>query len=469
MTVSPAPVACVDVASSASADAPHPLDRFPQVLLVVERGEAGAQDVVPVERQLVDQLGRPVERDVLGRRAASMTTTLRPNEDRYGPHWDENGPRWTDDVDGTLDRDLGTTARLLALLSLLQGSPRWSGPQLADRLGVTVRTVRRDVERLRRLGYPVLTETGSAGGYRLGAGGRAMPPLMLDRDEAVAVAVCLRSTATDSIAGGGEAAVRALGKLEQLLPPTLRRQVGAIGTMTARLGAGAAPVSPEVLVTVARACRDGERLRVRYRDGRGRETDRTLDPHRLVSTARRWYLVAHDRDRDDWRTFRVDRLRRRRCHRPPGDARRRARSGLVRPDGDHRCAVPPPAVVDLAAPLADVADLVPPTVGSLEAIDARTVTPPDHGGRRPRPARVPPVPPRHGVPRRRRRRRSATTSPGSPRDSPPPPRLSEDPSECYVSSECLVRARPRLALQRGQDGAIDTAPVHAPRRTRTTS
>ena len=138
--------------------------------------------------------------------------------------------------------ELGTTGRLLEVLSLLQARPHWSGPELADRLGVTVRTVRRDVERLRGLGYPVLADTGAAGGYRLGAGGRAMPPLMLDREEAVAVAVCLRSAATDTLAGGGEAAVRALGKLELLLPPTLRRHVGTIGSMTARLGGAGNPV-----------------------------------------------------------------------------------------------------------------------------------------------------------------------------------------------------------------------------------
>jgi predicted DNA-binding transcriptional regulator YafY len=270
-----------------------------------------------------------------------------------------------------LDEDKGTTARLLALLSLLQGHPRWSGPELADRLGVTVRTVRRDVERLRRLGYPVLTEAGVAGGYRLGSGGRAMPPLMLDREEAIAVAVCLRSVATDSIAGGGEAAIRALGKLEQLLPPTLRRQVGALGSMTAQLGGGGTPIDPELLVTLSRACRDSERLRVRYRDGRGRESERTLDPHRLVQTPRRWYLVARDCERESWRTFRVDRLL------------------DVTPTGHVVALTDPPepvafvqsaittapyryqARVELAAPIDDVRVLVPPTVGVLEPIDAR--------------------------------------------------------------------------------------------------
>ena len=265
--------------------------------------------------------------------------------------------------------ELGTTGRLLEVLSLLQARPHWSGPQLADHLGVTVRTVRRDVERLRALGYPVLADTGAAGGYRLGAGGRAMPPLMLDREEAVAVAVCLRSAATDTLAGGGEAAVRALGKLELLLPPTLRRHVGTIGSMTARLGGPVNPVSPDVLVAITRACRDSERLQVRYRDGRGHATDRTIDPYRVVSTARRWYLVARDRDRDDWRTFRVDRIDDLHAtgHRvaidDPPDPVAFVQSSITTAPYRHR------AVVELAAPLAELTDLVPPTVGVLEAID----------------------------------------------------------------------------------------------------
>jgi predicted DNA-binding transcriptional regulator YafY len=265
--------------------------------------------------------------------------------------------------------ELGTTARLLAVLSLLQARPQWSGPELADRLGVTVRTVRRDIGRLRDLGYPVLADTGAAGGYRLGAGGRTMPPLMLDRDEAVAVAVCLRSTATESIDGGGEAAIRALGKLEQLLPPTLRRQVGTIGSMTTRLGTGGAPVSPDVLVTITRACRDSERLRVRYQDARGTETERTLDPHRVVSTARRWYLVARDRDRAGWRTFRVDRMTAVEAtgHRvelvDPPDPVEFVQAAITTEPYRER------ARVELAAPLGVVAELVPPTVGVLEAID----------------------------------------------------------------------------------------------------
>ncbi|MDQ3737830.1 MAG: YafY family transcriptional regulator [Actinomycetota bacterium] len=268
-----------------------------------------------------------------------------------------------------------TTARLLGVLSLLQARPRWTGPELADRFDVTVRTVRRDIDRLRRLGYPIVADAGANGGYRLGAGGSAMPPLMLDRDEAVAVAVCLRSTATESIAGGGEAAVRALGKLEQLLPPVLRRQVGTIGLMTARLGAAAAtPVAPEVLVTISRACRDSERLRAHYRDGHGRESARTLDPYRIVSTARRWYLVAHDRDRAAWRSFRVDRLSdvTPTGHRveivDPPDPVAFVQVGITTSAYLHR------AVIELMAPIGELAQIIPPTVGVLEAVDGATTT-----------------------------------------------------------------------------------------------
>jgi predicted DNA-binding transcriptional regulator YafY len=289
-----------------------------------------------------------------------MRLTVRPNEDRFGPRSEQTG-----DVSET-------TGRLLGLLSLLQGRPQWSGRQLSEQLGVTVRTVRRDVDRLRQLGYPIEADPGAAGGYRLGAGGAAMPPLMLDRDEAVAVAVSLRSTATESIAGGGDAARRALGKLEQLLPSSVRREVSTVASMTSRLDAEPAPVPPDVLVTVTRACRDAERLRVRYRDSDGRESDRTIDPYRVVATARRWYLVARDRDRDAWRTFRIDRM-----------------SEVVATGHRVEIADPPDPVpfvqaaittapyryrtrVEIAAPLAEVSALVPPTVGSLEPVDERT-------------------------------------------------------------------------------------------------
>ncbi|MGW5730939.1 helix-turn-helix transcriptional regulator [Nocardia beijingensis] len=202
-----------------------------------------------------------------------------------------------------------TAARLLQLLSLLQTRREWSGPELAARLGVTVRTVRRDVERLRELEYPVVASLGAIGGYRLEAGA-ALPPLLLDDEEAVAITLGLRGAAQGAIAGIEESAARALVKLQQVLPSRLRRRVDAIDTTTVSLGGPAAGplVDPEVLVVLAAAARDGERIRFRYRDKNDSESSRLAEPHSLVSAGRRWYLVAWDVDRADWRTFRVDRL-----------------------------------------------------------------------------------------------------------------------------------------------------------------
>lgn len=204
---------------------------------------------------------------------------------------------------------LETSARLLRLLSLLQAHREWSGADLADRLGVTSRTIRRDVDRLRELGYPVNASPGTGGGYQLGAGAE-LPPLLLDDDEAVAVAVGLRTAAGQGIEGIGETSVRALAKLEQVLPSRLRRRVSALNTFTVPMLRGPQPsaVDPGVLTELANACRDGERLRFEYRDHGGSPTRRNVEPHRLVCTERRWYLVAWDVDRDDWRTFRADRI-----------------------------------------------------------------------------------------------------------------------------------------------------------------
>ncbi|MGV9722025.1 helix-turn-helix transcriptional regulator [Nocardia beijingensis] len=202
-----------------------------------------------------------------------------------------------------------TAARLLQLLSLLQTRREWSGPELAARLGVTVRTVRRDVERLRELEYPVVASLGAIGGYRLEAGA-ALPPLLLDDEEAVAITLGLRGAAQGAIAGIEESAARALVKLQQVLPSRLRRRVDAIDTTTVSLvGPAAGPlVDPEALVVLAAAARDGERIRFRYRDKNDSESSRLAEPHSLVSAGRRWYLVAWDVGRADWRTFRVDRL-----------------------------------------------------------------------------------------------------------------------------------------------------------------
>ncbi|MBC9715307.1 YafY family transcriptional regulator [Streptomyces sp. TRM66268-LWL] len=204
---------------------------------------------------------------------------------------------------------LETSARLLKLLSLLQAHREWSGADLADRLGVTPRTVRRDVDRLRELGYPVNASPGTGGGYQLGVGAE-MPPLLLDDEEAVAVAVGLRTAAGQGIEGIGETSVRALAKLEQVLPNRLRRRVSTLNAFTVPMlrSARTSAVDPSVLTELAGVCRDSERLRFEYRDHSGSSTRRTVEPHRLVCTERRWYLVAWDVDRQDWRTFRADRI-----------------------------------------------------------------------------------------------------------------------------------------------------------------
>jgi predicted DNA-binding transcriptional regulator YafY len=201
-----------------------------------------------------------------------------------------------------------TSSRLLTLLSLLQGRRDWPGGELAERLEVSARTVRRDVERLRSLGYPVESMTGPTGGYQLRAG-TAMPPLLLDDDEAIAIAVGLRTAAGGSVSGIEETAVRALVKLEQVLPSHLRRRVQALGAATQTLNVYGGPqVDPQTLTVIATAVRDRERLRFAYtaRDRAG--SRREAEPHSLVNAGRRWYLVAYDCGREDWRTFRVDRI-----------------------------------------------------------------------------------------------------------------------------------------------------------------
>ncbi|MFF4491169.1 helix-turn-helix transcriptional regulator [Streptomyces sp. NPDC001544] len=201
-----------------------------------------------------------------------------------------------------------TPARLLQLLSLLQTPREWPGGELAERLGVSRRTVRRDVDRLRELGYPVQATMGADGGYRLVAG-KAMPPLVLDDEEAVAIAVGLRAGAGHAVAGVDEASVRALAKLEQVLPARLRHRVSTLQAATTLLTSGdGASIAPETLTVMASTVAGRERLRFAYRAKDGSESRRLTEPYRLVSTGRRWYLVAYDLNRDDWRTFRVDRV-----------------------------------------------------------------------------------------------------------------------------------------------------------------
>lgn len=213
---------------------------------------------------------------------------------------------------------LETSARLLRLLSLLQTPREWTGRELGERLGVSPRTVRNDVDKLRELGYPVHATRGPAGGYRLGAGA-AMPPLLLDDEEAVAVAVGLRTVATGAIAGIEEASLRTLAKLEQVLPPRLRARVGGLRSVITPVPyASPGPaVDPDVLTAVAAACRARERLRFSYQSHEGAVSDREAEPYQLVNWGRRWYLVAFDTGRGDWRTFRVDRI----TPRTPGGGR----------------------------------------------------------------------------------------------------------------------------------------------------
>ncbi|WP_067994801.1 helix-turn-helix transcriptional regulator [Nocardia pseudobrasiliensis] len=264
---------------------------------------------------------------------------------------------------------LETSARLLELLSLLQTPRDWRGAELAERLGVDVRTVRRDIEKLRTLGYPVHAVAGAAG-YRLGAGTK-LPPLLLGDDEAVAVAVGLRTAAGGTIAGIEESSLRALAKLEQVLPTRLRHRVTALQAATVTMAAGTPAVDPEVLTTIAAAIRDHEQLRFDYRTHDGSEIRRAAQPHRLVHTGRHWYLLGWDVERNDWRTYRVDRLRPRIPNGPrftPREAPELGETGLV----SHGVSTAPyryRARITLEVSAAEAADRIPPTVGVLEAID----------------------------------------------------------------------------------------------------
>ncbi|MFE2097650.1 helix-turn-helix transcriptional regulator [Streptomyces sp. NPDC059468] len=266
---------------------------------------------------------------------------------------------------------LETSARLLRLLSLLQAHREWSGAELAGRLGVTPRTVRRDVDRLRELGYPVNASPGTGGGYQLGAGAE-LPPLLLDDDEAVAVAVGLRTAAGQGIEGIGETSVRALAKLEQVLPDRLRRRVGALNAFTVpmlRGGPPSAPVDPAVLTELAHLCRDAERLRFEYLSHEGSASRRTVEPHRLVCTERRWYLVAWDVEREDWRTFRVDRITPKPPHGPRFDPREPPAEDLAAyvSKGVSTSAYATHSTVRLLVPLRVAAERISPSAGMLEA------------------------------------------------------------------------------------------------------
>jgi predicted DNA-binding transcriptional regulator YafY len=262
-----------------------------------------------------------------------------------------------------------TAGRLLRLLPLLTGRPSWRGEELAERLGVTTRTIRRDIDRLRDLGYPVHATSGPQGGYALGPGA-GLPPLLLDDDSAVAVVLGLRAAAAGpGLRDNAEAAARAAAAIDQVMPSRLRRRVEALTQTTVPLPASGPSVEPAVLACLAVACRHGERLRFGYRNGAGLQTRRHVEPYRLVSTGRRWYLVAHDLDKLQWRSFRVDRLGdplptgvRSRPPRPPDAARFVSEGISTRP---YRWR----ARVRLDAPADVVAGLVPSTVAVVEAMD----------------------------------------------------------------------------------------------------
>jgi predicted DNA-binding transcriptional regulator YafY len=267
-----------------------------------------------------------------------------------------------------------TPARLLQLLSLLQTPREWPGGELADRLGVSRRTVRRDIDRLRELGYPVQATLGADGGYRLVAG-KAMPPLVLDDEEAVAIAVGLRAGAGHAVEGVDEASVRALAKLEQVLPSRLRHRVATLQAATTPLTSGdGASIAPETLTVMASTVAGRERLRFAYRAKDGTESRRVTEPYRLVSTGRRWYLVAYDLDREDWRTFRVDRVsqpfatgsRFTPRELPTGSAAEYLRQSMYRRQETYEY------VVTFAAPADAIAARIPAWLGTPEPLDADT-------------------------------------------------------------------------------------------------
>ena len=204
---------------------------------------------------------------------------------------------------------MSTSTRFLRLLSLLQTHRYWSGDELAERLDVSLRSVRRDIDRLRDLGYPVQADRGVGGGYQL-ASGTALPPLVLDDEEAVALVASLQSTVHGGSSALAEAALRALGKVVPVLPARLRKRAQALTASTIPLNSQSSasdPVDPAVLVAFAQACRDHERIAFDYKDAKGAATSRRVEPVQLVNVGNRYYLVAFDLDRDDWRSFRVDR------------------------------------------------------------------------------------------------------------------------------------------------------------------
>lgn len=258
------------------------------------------------------------------------------------------------------------TQRIFRLLSLLQSRSVWTGPELAAELGVTTRSVRRDIDRLREMGYPVLASHGHGGGYQLGAG-QSLPPLVLGSEEAVAVAVGLRLAAGTSIQDLDEHALRALTALDAILPPTARSEVTAIAEVLDVVTPSDASIDTPVLLTLARAVRDGVQARIDYQRRDGHRSWRRIEPYRVLSIEGRWYLFAWDLDREDWRTFRLDRMQEVRAStfaftpRTTPDIEAHVRSSLSYD------AYPQGVTVRFLAPFEDVAPRIPALVGTVTA------------------------------------------------------------------------------------------------------
>jgi predicted DNA-binding transcriptional regulator YafY len=265
---------------------------------------------------------------------------------------------------------LKTSERLLQMLSLLQSRPFWPGHTLADRLEVSTRTIRADIERLRELGYPIDSTPGVAGGYQLGAGA-ALPPLLLDDEEAVAVAFGLSTAAAGSIANVEEASMRALAKLHQVLPSRLRHRISTMQGAVVAVPFHGPAADPDVLLALASACRDTVQLRFDYRSYSDSESRRLVEPYRLALRAGRWYLLAFDLERDDWRTFRVDRIVPRLPHGrrftprdlPAEGAAHHVDRGVASAPWGFRASI----VIHAAASI--VAERLPPSAGTLTAVD----------------------------------------------------------------------------------------------------
>jgi predicted DNA-binding transcriptional regulator YafY len=263
---------------------------------------------------------------------------------------------------------LETSARLLRLLAILPSRPTWTGSELAERLDVTVRTLRRDMTKLRDLGYPVVATPGVAGGYRLTAGS-TLPPLLLEDDEAVAVVLSLNTATSHTVTGIADTSMRALAKIERILPGRLRQRAAALRSTTVALTGSPPTVDPGDLTLMAESCQSQHQLTFGYRDREGAATTRTVEPHRLVHTGRRWYLVARDLDRKAWRTFRADRIDRPRTTgtrftpQDPPDAAAFVADSVSTAPYSYRTRV------RVHAPANVVTESVPPSTGVVEAVD----------------------------------------------------------------------------------------------------